>query len=390
MGLVPRSGAQRRVMAVGLRLTGSESPGTEEALVYRFDQPRVVFGRTEGADVRLPSVHVSHVHATLRIDGSGARLVDEGSTNGTCINGKRLPTRRAVPVYDNDEIAIADFVFAYETLPSGTATTSAEQTSSFARLLVRSLCAQRQGVALVPRLELLRHDEVEASWDLDRSAPQLRVGSDEGCDVPLPATLLQGHALILQFERDSVRYRLDVGASARPPDERLLAGEWTRLRNGRVLQVGRARLRFVDAEAQALDQLQRLPDQPAAPSIASGPRGGDGACAVRGPTQDLDAAGDADAAALVRSAAAESVELAEATGSASQAEARATAPVARQVADTAAANTGEAGVDATTRAVAVQANAPSRPSLFVLDTLVYGVSLLVIALSVLGIVLLLR
>lgn len=66
-------------------------PGAKDA-AHRltFDGERVVLGRGDSADLRLPDPSVSHRHATLRAKGAEYTLVDEGSTNGTFIGGVRL------------------------------------------------------------------------------------------------------------------------------------------------------------------------------------------------------------------------------------------------------------------------------------------------------------
>ena len=51
----------------------------------------LVLGRRDDVDVQLRDDGVSRRHATLRVDGEGARLVDLGSANGTYVDGKRVP-----------------------------------------------------------------------------------------------------------------------------------------------------------------------------------------------------------------------------------------------------------------------------------------------------------
>ena len=45
-------------------------------------------GRAETSDVLLPHDSVSELHAEIRFDGTGWRLRDAGSTNGTLVDGK--------------------------------------------------------------------------------------------------------------------------------------------------------------------------------------------------------------------------------------------------------------------------------------------------------------
>ena len=65
----------------------------ERARTLSFDAPRVVIGRGAGCDVRLPDPSVSQHHATIRLENGHYAVVDEGSTNGTYVNGERLPSR---------------------------------------------------------------------------------------------------------------------------------------------------------------------------------------------------------------------------------------------------------------------------------------------------------
>src|ERR1041384_5333127 len=54
------------------------------------DAPRIVIGRAEGCEIRLPDPSVSHRHASIRQRGSDYVVVDEGSTNGTFVGPVRL------------------------------------------------------------------------------------------------------------------------------------------------------------------------------------------------------------------------------------------------------------------------------------------------------------
>jgi pSer/pThr/pTyr-binding forkhead associated (FHA) protein len=50
-----------------------------EALRLTFDAPRIVIGRSDGCEVRLPDPSVSARHASIRSRGSEYLLVDENS-----------------------------------------------------------------------------------------------------------------------------------------------------------------------------------------------------------------------------------------------------------------------------------------------------------------------
>src|SRR5579871_3481028 len=67
----------------------SGGPGGDLSLT--LDAPRLVVGRGEGCDVRLPDASVSHRHASIRQRGGEHVLLDENSTNGTFMDLVRLP-----------------------------------------------------------------------------------------------------------------------------------------------------------------------------------------------------------------------------------------------------------------------------------------------------------
>jgi hypothetical protein len=64
---------------------------------------RVVLGRSKECDVQVPDANVSRRHAELRQEGSSWWIVDLESTNGTEVNGKRVPRAKLA---DGDRITL--------------------------------------------------------------------------------------------------------------------------------------------------------------------------------------------------------------------------------------------------------------------------------------------
>jgi pSer/pThr/pTyr-binding forkhead associated (FHA) protein len=78
-------------------------PVGEEATRLTFDgTQRIVFGRGASCDVRLPDTSVSHRHAYLCADGGVFLLFDEGSTNGTHVGGVAIGSRTSRVVRSGD------------------------------------------------------------------------------------------------------------------------------------------------------------------------------------------------------------------------------------------------------------------------------------------------
>ncbi len=62
-----------------------------------LNERRVVMGRSKECDLQVPDANVSRRHAELRQEGSTWWVVDLDSTNGTEVNGKRVPRAKLAP-----------------------------------------------------------------------------------------------------------------------------------------------------------------------------------------------------------------------------------------------------------------------------------------------------
>jgi pSer/pThr/pTyr-binding forkhead associated (FHA) protein len=79
-------------------------PGTHPALVWRprlgeehsfaLDGRTTTVGRHESNDIVLAAPTVSARHAVVRVDDGAVMLEDEGSLNGTFVNGERVERAR--------------------------------------------------------------------------------------------------------------------------------------------------------------------------------------------------------------------------------------------------------------------------------------------------------
>src|SRR5439155_1692861 len=92
--------------------THSEAPSEglrETPLILIPGGRRLNVGRGTDSNLYLNHASVSKIHAALKMDDDGALLVaDTGSTNGTHINGVRIPYGEARPIAADDVVAFGE------------------------------------------------------------------------------------------------------------------------------------------------------------------------------------------------------------------------------------------------------------------------------------------
>lgn len=84
-------------------------PRTGSEQKYEFDQSPVRIGRNPLNNVVLEGNFVSGWHGIIRFDETGTHYFDLGSTNGTCLDGKRLPKNTAIPIAQTTRLTIWSF-----------------------------------------------------------------------------------------------------------------------------------------------------------------------------------------------------------------------------------------------------------------------------------------
>jgi predicted component of type VI protein secretion system len=92
---------------------------------YEFDQSPVRIGRNPLNNVVIEGGFVSGWHGIIRFDSTGTYYFDLGSTNGTCVDGKRLPKNTAIPIVQPTRFTI--WMFELVVTPSAPGTLSVPQ-----------------------------------------------------------------------------------------------------------------------------------------------------------------------------------------------------------------------------------------------------------------------
>lgn len=226
---------------------------------FEFDQARVVIGRSPGADVRLPELTVSELHATLAYDGTVARLRDEGSTNGTRVNGVSLVPARARTLADGDEIQIGDFTLVFSSGPILGGATSPERTASLARRLLRELSEPSQGLDAPPFLRITEGPERGTLVNLEDPPSRLVIGRSEEAGLVLSdPDVSREHAEVVRDLDGALARDLASKNGLEVNGKRLRE---RRLKHGDALRLGSTVLVYEDPVEQALKGLEGQPDQ---------------------------------------------------------------------------------------------------------------------------------
>ncbi|HTM44306.1 MAG TPA: FHA domain-containing protein [Polyangiaceae bacterium] len=119
-----------------------------------FDAPRVVIGRSEGSDLRLPDPSVSHRHASIRQRGRDYIVMDEGSTNGTFVGPVKLSPGAPRVLNSGDRIRLGRVTLDTQITAQPPTAQGAQATKEIALALVGEMLSS-QGEVNAPVVEVI-------------------------------------------------------------------------------------------------------------------------------------------------------------------------------------------------------------------------------------------
>lgn len=258
----PKAGARR-----------GQPDGEVAPLALTFDAARVVIGRGDGCELRLPDESVSSRHASIRQKGTAHVIEDEGSTNGTYLGGQRLAPHAAKPLADGDLVRIGrvwiEIRFEAKAVPS-----PPQATKELALQLVSRALA---GLGEDDRARIVCVDGPDKGkiLFLDRPAQPYTVG--RGHDVDLPIDEPDASRRHVQLTRKGEHlYVRDLGSKngsqlgskpdAPPPFEPIVPGRDVLVKPGVPLAIGKDIFLYENPAAVALAQLDRAADTKVAES----------------------------------------------------------------------------------------------------------------------------
>lgn len=246
-------------------LTGAPAgEGAGEELSLSLDAPRIIIGRAEGCEVRLPDPSVSHRHASIRQRGATYLLLDEGSENGTYLGKTRIAPRTAMPLRTGDRIRVGRVWLALRIEPvvvSGSPAAAAKELAL--ELVARGLAAQ--GEDPTPRVVVVDGPDRGRALRVEQAGRPYVIGRAKDTDLVLDdADVSRRHVAVTrrgdQFSVQDLGSRTGALLDGAP-----LPQFDTVWRPGQVLEISRDRLVCEHPAAEALAEIQRSPCEPIPP-----------------------------------------------------------------------------------------------------------------------------
>ncbi|MBX3229788.1 MAG: FHA domain-containing protein [Labilithrix sp.] len=263
-------------MPVTVTVRREESSGESPSLT--FDGPRVVIGRSDGADVRLPDPSVSLRHASVRAEGTGFAVVDEGSTNGTWVGGVRLPPHTPRLVKTGDLVRVGRVWLELAIGQRAATPDLGAATRDLALALVRQ-AMEAHGEDTRVKVRVAEGPDLGAELVLAEDGKSYLAGRAERCDLPLAdEDASREHAAITR--RGGQVWVRDLRSSngVYLGEQRIASDRDVPWRGPNMLRIGASVLALDEPVSVALADLASLEDEklppdaePPPPSSLAGP-----------------------------------------------------------------------------------------------------------------------
>ncbi len=265
-------------MPLTVRVHGLSAPvaksatGASAAPAITFDSPRILLGRGEGCEVRLPDASVSHRHVSIRQRGAEQVIVDEGSTNGTrlcrVVDGKRTVTQLTAQapqtIHSGDLVRIGRLWVELEIggeMPTRKTQDAAKEIAL--DLVIAAL--EADGEDARPLLTVEAGPDAGCQRRVEDLA-EIVVGRSKEADFVLSDADLSRRHLRLKRKGD-VMVVQDLGSKAGSALDQQPLGSASQIwRQTAALTLGSTTLRYTFEAASALAEMERMPDAKVPPS----------------------------------------------------------------------------------------------------------------------------
>jgi len=242
--------------------------GDEPGLTFDGTQ-RVVIGRGAGSDVRVPDASVSHRHASVRSQGAEFVVVDEGSTNGTFVGDVRVAARMSRIVRSGDWVRVGRVWLRLLIDQSPTTRDLAMATRDLALAFV-ARAMQARGVDRTSAVRVVEGQDQGATLALEEEGRGYIIGRGPHCEMPLAdADASREHIRVLRTGSAVLIQDLGAKNGTWLGGGRLSSDQRVAWRSTQMLKVGGTVLALVEPVADALAELEAADDEPLGPQDAN-------------------------------------------------------------------------------------------------------------------------
>ena len=227
-----------------------------------FDAPRIVIGRGDGCEIRLPDPSVSHRHASIRQRGTDYVVIDEGSSNGTFVGPVRLAPQAPRVVRSGDLIRVGRIwleLTVAQVLPTQN---PGLVTKEIALALVASSLSS-EGEPAAPRLFVTAGPDSGKELALNEFDRPYTIGRLQSAELPLSdPDASRRHVEIIR--RGTQVFVRDLGSKngAKLNGVQLEPKRDTPWPAGAVLALGQSEFGFEDPVLAALNEIESVRDEP--------------------------------------------------------------------------------------------------------------------------------
>lgn len=247
-------------------LTGTKK--NEGALRLTLDAPRIVIGRGEGCEVRVPDPTVSQRHASIRARGAEYLLVDESSKNGTLLGKVALSPMSPRVLKSGDRVRVGRVWLEIRIGPPQGPIATPAAARGFALAFVAEGLAAR-GEAAEPKILVVEGPDSGKSLALSEAGRLHVLGRANEAHLVLddPDASRRHVGVTPKVDRVVVQDLGSKGGAAL--DGAPLGQNETPWRPGQALEMGRNVLALIHPVAEALAEIERGPDEPMTPEERS-------------------------------------------------------------------------------------------------------------------------
>ena len=252
--------------------------GDDSRLTFDGTQ-RVVIGRGSSSDVRLPDASVSHRHASIRAQGAEFAIVDEGSTNGTFVGAVRIAPRTSRLVRSGDKVRVGR-IWLELRIGRGPVTRDVAAATRDLALALVSEAMDAMGTDRTPKVRVVEGRDQGAALALAEDGRTHVVGRAPHCDLALSdPDASREHVHVVR--RDGLVFVSDRAAkNGTWIGEVRLSGDAEVLwRPANMIRIGRTVLALEEPISEALAEIERAADEPMGAATGSPPSGADASAA---------------------------------------------------------------------------------------------------------------